>query len=423
MHFSQHTLPSGLRVVTIPEQDAMATTVLVLVETGSKYETGRINGISHFLEHLCFKGTTNRPRAIDISAELDSLGSQYNAFTSHEYTGYYAKVQPRHTYKALEIVADLYLNPTFDAAEIEKEKGVIIEEINMYEDMPHRKVGELFMQCLYGNQPAGWPIAGTPELIRAMTREDVVAYRNANYVAPATLVVVAGKFDEDEMKREIDKAFGGLEIGKKDTKLPVVDTQDKPRVVLEEKASDQTHLVLGVRSLPLMHPDNFVLEVIAGILGGGMSSRLFEKVREELGAAYYVRANNDAYTDHGIFEISAGVDHRKLEMVITAALGEMKRLTKELVGDKELQKVKDSLVGNLYLSLEKSDEIATYYGGQEILKREMLSPEAVAERTQAVTAADVMRVASQIFVTNHLNLAMIGPFKDEERFVKLLDLS
>ncbi|MES2953712.1 MAG: pitrilysin family protein [Patescibacteria group bacterium] len=423
MTFSKQTLPNGLRVILVPEADAMAATVLVLVETGSKYESKRINGISHFLEHMCFKGTTKRPRSIDISSELDSLGAQYNAFTSQEYTGYYAKVQPLHVSKALEIVADLYQNPTFDAKEIEKEKGVIVEEINMYEDMPHRRAGELLLECMYGEQPAGWPIAGTPDIVRTFTRDDFVAYRAAHYLADSTLVVVAGKFDEKAVLLQIEKEFAGIVRSEKGGKLAVTDTQKAPEIVIKHKESDQSHLALGVRSRPLAHKDTFVLEVLAGILGGGMSSRLFEKVREEMGAAYYVRAGNDAYTDHGAFGVAAGVDHRKLDAVIEAILGEMKKLKTEDVGERELEKVKQSFVGDLYLGLEKSDEIANFYGGQEILKRETLTPEEMASRVQAVTAADVRRVANEIFVTEHLNLALIGPFKEKDRFVKLLSLS
>jgi predicted Zn-dependent peptidase len=423
MNITQKTLGNGLRVVLIPEADAMATTALVLVETGSKYEDKRVNGISHFLEHMCFKGTIKRPRAIDISSELDSLGAQYNAFTSHEYTGYYAKVQPKHASKALDIVADLYLNPTFDAQEIEKEKGVIVEEINMYEDMPHRKAGELLLEVMYGDQPAGWPIAGTPDIVRTFTREDFVTYRKEHYLAGATLVVVAGKFDEKETLAQIEKDFGSLARGEKSGKKAVDDGQKEPRVFLRTKESDQTHLALGIRSRGLSHPDAYVLEILAGVLGGGMSSRLFEKVREEMGAAYYVRANNDAYTDHGIFEVSAGVDHRKCEAVITAILGQISRLRTELVSEKELQKVKDSFVGNLYLGLEKSDEIATFFGGQEILKRAMETPESMAEKIQKITAEDLMRVAKELFTTEHLSLALIGPFKDKEQFAKLLRIA
>lgn len=423
MKLKKKILSNGLRVISIPEADALAATVLVLVETGSKYETKKINGISHFLEHMCFKGTTKRPKALGISSELDSLGAQFNAFTGQEYTGYYAKVQPGQFTKALELVADLYLDPLFDAAEIEKEKGVIIEEINMYEDMPSRRVAELLFGLVYGDQPAGWNIAGEKDVIRSMTRENFIRYRADHYVASATTVIVAGKFDEKKVFSLVEKYFRGMSTGRKHPKKKTVDRQTKPEALVRYKKSDQTHLALAVRSYPLSHKDTFVLEVLAGVLGGGMSSRLFQTVREEMGAAYYVRASNDAYTDHGLFEVSAGVDHRKCADVIRAILSEMKKLTRDLVSQAELQKVKDSIIGHLYLGLEKSDEIANFFGGQEVLRQELKTPELVAKKIQTVTADQLRAVARKIFLTKHLNLALIGPFEDKAPFVKLLDLS
>ena len=193
--YTRLTLPNGLRVLIVPQTDAIATTVLVLVTAGSKYETKRINGLSHFLEHMCFKGTTKRPKAIQISSMLDGLGAEYNAFTSQEWTGYYAKVRAEKSYEALELISDLYVNPIFDAGEMEKEKGVVIEEINMYEDLPPRRVSELLTQLLYGDQPAGWDIAGKKEIIQRLTREDLITYRNAHYVAKGTIIVIAGAFN------------------------------------------------------------------------------------------------------------------------------------------------------------------------------------------------------------------------------------
>ncbi len=355
MKFTKKILPNGLRVVSVPDSEALASTVLVLVEAGSKYETKSINGVSHFLEHMCFKGTTKRPKALMISSELDSLGAQYNAFTSQEYTGYYAKVQPKHFDKALEIVADLYLNPLFEEAEIEKEKGVIIEEINMYEDMPNRRVGEFLMKLMYGDQPAGWGVAGEKEIIKILKRDDFINYRKNHYVAKATTVIVAGKYDEKSLFKKIADKFATIEPNSKKPKIKTKEKQSEPQSLAHFKETDQTHLMIGFRSRDLFHPDLYVLEVLAGVLGGGMSSRLFQVVREEMGAAYYVRAGNDSYTDHGIFEIAAGVDNKKIEAVITAILKEVKRLKEELVGKSELRKVKDSLIGHLYLGLEKSD--------------------------------------------------------------------
>src|SRR3989344_2097773 len=208
--FKKITLENGLRIITVPKKDSTATTVLVLVEAGSKYETKDINGLSHFLEHLCFKGTKKRPEPGTISRELDSLGAESNAFTNQEYTGYWAKVQKKNFEKILEIIADLYLNPIFNPKEIDKERGVVIEELNMYEDTPMRKVEEIWHNLVYGDQPAGWDIGGTKELVSNITREEIIKYRSKHYVAPKTIVVIAGNMNGARVRALIQKYFGSL---------------------------------------------------------------------------------------------------------------------------------------------------------------------------------------------------------------------
>ncbi len=420
MKFSKKVLKNGLRVVTIPMKDNPTATVLVLVETGSKYETKKINGISHFLEHMCFKGTTKRPKAIDISKELDSLGSQYNAFTAQEYTGYYAKSDVRHFRNIFDIVSDIYLNSTFPEAEMQKEKGVIIEEINMYEDMPNRHVQDLMMKLLYGDQPAGWNIAGEKINILAMKRDDFIKYKKSHYAPEATAIIVAGKITEKEVLKEVNKIFNLSVRSKKTGKLKVKERQTYPQALVKFKDTDQTHFVLGVRTYDLFSKKNAVLSVLGGILGGGMSSRLFQKLREEMGVGYYVRAYNDAYTDHGFFQISAGVDNKRINEVIKAVLEECNKLKQELVSKEELGKVKECLIGNMKLSLESSDDIANFYGGQEILKHEIKTAEEKSIELRKVTAKQIQTLAKEIFKDNKLNLALIGPFKNEAQFAKTL---
>lgn len=405
-----------------PKQDSLATTVLVLVEAGSKYETREINGLSHFLEHMCFKGTEKRPRAIDIASELDSIGASYNAFTGQEYTGYYAKAEPRHLDTILDVVSDIYLHQVFDPKEIDKERGVIIEEINMYEDLPMRRVQEFFMTLLYGDQPAGWDIAGRKEVIRKLTRNEFVKYRGEHYLAHSTIVAVAGKFDEDKLAQNIKKSFTGIKVGAKTPKVKTIERQEKPNIFLRHKETDQTHLVLGVRAFDIFDKRKYTLEVLGDILGGGMSSRLFQKIRNEMGAAYYVRAGEDLFSDHGHLEASAGIDHQKIEPVIKAILEEFNRLLNEPVPQKELERAKEHLVGNLMLGLETSDALAGFYGGQEVIKREIRTPEEYAQKIRAVTAEEIQSVAKDIFQNNKLNLAVIGPFKDREKFEKILKL-
>jgi len=420
MQFSKKVLKNGLRVVTIPMKDNPTATVLVLVEAGSKYEEKKVNGISHFLEHMCFKGTTKRPKAIDISKELDALGSQYNAFTAQEYTGYYAKSDARHFSKIFDVVSDIYLNSTFPEVEMQKEKGVIIEEINMYEDMPPRHVQDLLMKLLYGDQPAGWNIAGEKKNILEMNREDFVNYKKTHYLPEATVLVVAGQVTEKQVMSEVNKIFSKVSREKKVGKKKVKEIQKQPQVLLNFKKTDQTHFVLGVRSLNLFDKKNAVISVLGGVLGGGMSSRLFQKLREEMGVGYYVRAYNDAYTDHGFFQISAGVDNKRIEEVIKEVLAECNKLKKEKVGKEELEKVKECLIGNMKLTLESSDDIANFYGGQELLKRELKNAEDKAREVRKVTAKQIQDLARDIFKNEKLNLALIGPFKDKNKFLKIL---
>jgi predicted Zn-dependent peptidase len=420
MKYSKKILNNGLKVITVPMKDNPTVTVLVLVETGSKYETKEINGISHFLEHMCFKGTNRRPKAIDIVKELDAIGSQYNAFTAQEYTGYYAKSDAKHFKKIFDVVSDIYLNSTFPEVEMQKEKGVIIEEINMYEDLPPRHVQDMIMKLLYGDQPAGWNIAGEKENILNMKRENFVQYHKEHYVPNATTLVVAGKITEKQVMTEVKKVFGHIKKQKKSNKLKVVEKQNKPKVLLKFKETDQSHFVLATRTFDLFDKKNTVLSVLAGVLGGGMSSRLFQKLREEMGVCYYVRAYGDAYTDHGFFQISAGVDNKRVEEVLNAILEECRKLVKEKVSIEELEKVKECLIGNMKLSLESSDDIANFYGGQELLRKKIESSEQKAKEIRKVTATQIQNLAKEIFKDNKLNLAIIGPFKVEEKFLKIL---
>ena len=420
MQYIKTKLKNGLRIIVVPMKDNPTVTVSVLVEAGSKYENKKNNGISHFLEHMCFKGTVRRPTAHTIASELDGLGSQYNAFTSQEYTGYYAKSEARHFKQVFDVVSDIYLNSTFPEAEMEKEKGVIVEEINMYEDMPHRHVHDVFMELLYGNQPAGWNIAGTRENVRSMTRADFVTYKQAHYVPKATTVIVSGKVKQTEVLKEVERVFGALKNHAKETKLKVIESQKKPAIKIAYKKTDQTHLVLGFRTYDTYSKNDPIVTVLATILAGGMSSRLFIKLREELGVAYYVRAHNDTYTDHGVLTIAAGVSNDRVAEVIREILAECVRMKTVLVTRDELAKVKEYLIGNMKLELESSDAWATFYGGQEVLREKILSPEDVEAQIRKVTVAQIQKVAQDIFTNAKLNLALVGPFESPAVFESVL---
>lgn len=420
MKYTIKTFTNGLRLLTVPLKSTETVTVLVLVGTGSKYETKKNNGLSHFLEHMCFKGTIKRPSAKIISSELDALGSQSNAFTSHEYTGYYAKGDSKKFKKLLDIVSDIYLNPIFPEVEIEKEKGVIIEEINMYEDMPHRNVFDVFSALLYGDQPAGWPITGTKKTVLSMQKSDFLSYHKEQYTPSNTVIVVSGNVSEGEVKKEVQKYFGKLQKRKPKKKIKVLEKQTTPQLAIKHKTTDQSHFILGFRTYGKGHKDNRTLSILSTLLGGGMSSRLFIKLREELGAAYYVDAQNDVSTDHGVFYIRAGVTNTKIEIVLAEILKELRRLQTEMVTDVELEKVKSYLLGNLKLFLEPSDDIANFFGQQAVLGEKIKNVRDIEIEIGKITKKDIQKVAQTIFTKKTLNLAIIGPFSDKKSFKDII---
>ncbi len=411
---------NGLRVVTIPMKDNPTVTVLVLVGTGSDYEPKEINGISHFLEHMCFKGTTKRPSVKIIAHELDSLGCQYNAFTGSEYTGYYAKGDSKNFKQMFDIVTDIYLNSTFPETEMQKEKGVIIEEINMYEDMPASHVQDLFGEVLYGDQPSGRSTLGTKDNIQKMLRDNFVEYKKTHYVSENTVVIVAGNITNDEVYKEVGKYFKDVSITKTGKKPKTKDYQDKPNVLVKYKETDQTHFVLGVRTFDVFDKRNTTLSLLGAVLGAGMSSRLFTKLREEMGVAYYVRAYNQPSLDHGSFQISAGVNNTRTEEVIKEILKECSLIMNEKVSEKELNKVKSLIVGNMKMSLEATDDIANYFGGQELMKKEIKTLEEKIKEVKAVKSEDIQKMAKIIFKDKNLNLAIIGPYKEKSQFDSIL---
>lgn len=420
MNLKRKVLKNGVRVVTIDLKDNPTVTVLVMVEAGSKYETKEQNGISHFLEHMCFKGTTVRPKAIDIVRELDSIGSQYNAFTSQEFTGYYAKSNPKHLSTILDVVSDLYLNPTFPEQEIEKEKGVIVDEIAMYEDLPMQEVHNVFEALLYGDQPAGWKITGSRETVRSITRKQLLAYRKKHYVPEATTIIVSGNFDEKNIHQEIEAKFGHIPKSSKGGKVKVKESQSVPKVKVKQKKTDQAHIVLGVRTYTTYDKRNVALRVLSSVLGGGMSSRLFQKLRDQMGIGYYVQASTDASSDHGHFSISVGTDESKVVKAVKAIMEEFQRIKVELVSTEELSKAKEYIIGNIFLSLETSDSLAEFFGLREILRKEIMTPTEWGEEIKKITSKDVQNIAKEIFDESRINLALIGPMENEKELLSLL---
>ncbi len=321
---------------------------------------------------------------------------------------------------ALDWVSDIYLNSLLPPKEIGKERGVIIEEINMYLDTPMIYIGELWKTLLYGDQPAGWDVAGNKESIAKITREQILNYLKFQYVASNTIVCIAGKISPSKTINKIKEYFSKIKTAKPELKPQVVEKQDKPEVLLFSKKTDQTHLALGVRTYNLFHPQRYALEILEIILGGTMSSRLFTEIRSKLGIAYYIKTVADSNPDVGFLVTQAGIDNKKVDKAISTILKEYKKLSQQKISQTELKKAKDCIKGRIVLLLETSDAQASFYAEQEILEKKILTPEEILTKIDKVTVNDILKVAKDIFQPKKLNLALIGPFKDKKQFTKLL---
>jgi len=415
-------LKNKLKILLVPMKESQTTTVLVLVKTGSKYETKEKNGISHFLEHMFFKGTKKHPSLQAIAEVLDKVGGVYNAFTAEDFTGFFAKTDFSNLDLALEWVSDILLNPLFREEDIEKEKGVILAEIKMYYDNPQSYVQILWPELLYGDQPAGWPIAGREETVSKISRADLISYFKNYYVTNNTLVCVSGNFNQKTIKKSIEKYFLKFPSGKASSKVPVIEQQKSPKVLLHYRETEQTHFCLGVRAFNLFHPLKYAQEIVGTILGGMFSSRISVLFREKLGMAYYVHTDVETNPDTGFLVTSAGVDAQHIEKAIRVILNEYKKMTQNKLDKKEIKKAKDYLKGKLAISLETSNSLASFYSLQELLQNKILTPEEVMKEIDKVTKNDILKVAKMIFRPEKLNLAIVGPFKDKGQFEKILKL-
>lgn len=422
MKYQKYTLKNGLRIVLAPMQDTETATVIVMTGVGSRYETEKENGLAHFLEHMFFKGTKKRPDTHTITKNLDAIGAEYNAYTAKDHTAYYAKVEAHHWDTALDVVSDLFLNAKLEQEEIDRESGTILQEINMYEDMPARRVGEHFEKMLYGTHPLGREILGPKENIKSFRRKDFIKYLNRGYTAQNVVIGVAGKIDPKKVKKEIEKHFADIRTGKRPAFKKIKERQAKPEIFLYHKKTDQTHFLVGVRAYDMFHKDRFVLAVLSTILGGGMSSRLWIEVRERRGLAYNVSTGVDTYHDAGYFATQCGVEHENLEKAMAVILEQYKKIVTELVPEEELRKAKEYMKGHFALGMEGSDDVVGYLVTQEVLRHKIVLPKERIEMIERVTAKDVRRVAKDIFQSKKLNLAVIGPHAHKKELEKLFKL-
>jgi predicted Zn-dependent peptidase len=420
MNVKKTTLKNGLRIITHPMSDTKTVTITVFVKTGSDYEHDNEMGLSHFLEHMCFKGTTKRPTTYDISKEFDILGAKNNAFTSNDMTAYWVKGQSKDTEKLIDLVADIYLNPTFPEAEIEKEKGVVLEEINMYNDQPQYVVYDKFLNLMYGNQSVGRMISGTPQSVKALTRDDLIKYHKLQYVPSRTIISIAGDIDNKKII-ELIKKFFQIDIGttgREKTKIKKHVSQN--RTIHTHRATDQTHLILGFPGVSVFNSEAHVYHMLARVLTGSFSSRLFRLLREELGVAYYVQASSENSLSHGTFMISAGVTTDKTAFVVQKINEVLQDIAKNGVPDDELNLAKNSLIGAIYLGLETSDAYSVYFGEGELMKGIIEKPKDYEVKIRSVSGHQIKNIAKMLTKKGVARLSTIGPQKKSDEFEKVL---
>lgn len=423
--FKQYTLKNGMRVVLAPMHETKAITILALFRVGSRYEAHKTLGISHYLEHMMFKGTKKRPQAIQISMELDGVGAAYNAFTDKDNTGYYIKLNYEKAVLAMDMMSDMLANSLLAHDEVERERKVIQEEINMYEDNPMMLVEELYEEELYTGSSLGWHIAGDAKSLANIKRQELVDFRKEHYRPKHTVLTVAGRFPKN-LEAMIEKYFGAISSsGERPEEFPKFKfgkTHGQgPRVRLKFRDTDQAQVCMGVPAYPYLDPRLPALHVLATVLGGGMSSRLFVEVRERRGLAYFVRASVNVYQDVGNLMIQSGIDKTRIDEALTTIGKELRKMRDMGITAAELARAKENMRGRMTLALEESSDVADFLGKQELLTDRIATPDEKLARVMKVTREDVQAVAKDLLRPNRLAAAVIGPFKDGERFAKILD--
>ncbi|MBI5415079.1 insulinase family protein [Candidatus Peregrinibacteria bacterium] len=420
--FQQHSLPNNLRLITSQNTGTKAVTLLILTGAGSRNEKDEERGISHFLEHMFFKGGARYKNAKEVAETIDGVGGDFNAFTGKEYAGYYVKVSAEQVETSFNVLSDMLLNSIFSPHEIEKERGVILEEFNMYEDTPIYKIGWDFEELLFGSDhPMGRDEIGTKEFIAKVTQQEFQDYKSALYTPENTVIIASGNISP-EKSLELAKQYFQFPAAKRTRHhIDFAWPKNPERLHLRNKKTEQAHLVVGYPGLPMAHKDEHVLNLLAVILGGNMSSRMFLNIREAHGLCYSISTTTDRYTDCGVISTHAGVDIARVEKAITAIRQEYEKITAEKISDEELQKAKNFLKGKITLRMEDSEEVASFLGTQALLLPEIKTLKQLFAKIDAVSADDILRVSRAILIPEKLSLALIGPFEGkEEEFRKLL---
>lgn len=418
--FHETQLQNGLRIITSPiPSDSI--TLLVLVGAGSRYEDKEINGISHFIEHMFFKGASRYKNTKEVSEAIDSVGGQFNAFTGKEYAGYYVKLAKENKEVAFDVISDMLINPSFDPTEIDKERGVIMEELNMYQDTPMYQIGWDFEKLLFGKQPMGWDQIGTKKLINSVSQEQFTRYHNELYSSNNAVISVAGNIDNKEILELIEKYFKFTITEKKRDWAPFTGYSTEKKVIMQTKKTEQAHLVIGFPGYHTTHPNYFAGKLMSIILGGNMSSRMFLNVREAQGLCYYIHSTVDDYSDCGHFSTNAGVDVNRIDQAVSSIIKEYKTLKENpVIDEKELQKAKSYLYGKLVINLEDSQEVAHLLGKQILLNEGVKTLDNLQKLINKVSIEDISKAAQEILDPEKMKLAYIGPERSEESFTALM---
>jgi len=423
MNYSLTKLKNGIRVIAVPIPGLSSATVTVWANTGSRWEDKKIGGMSHFLEHMVFKGSKKRPTSKDIFGAVDAIGGEINAATSKDWTNYYIKSRAPSLNEAFDVLSDMVLNPLLKQDEIDREKGVIIEEIRMHDDTPMIKISDLFENLVFSDTPLGRDIAGTEKTVGSVSRADFLRYRTIHYYPENLIITVAGGVTKAEILKLANKYFGAL-TGKKNpgTYKKYSSTQKKPQILLWDKKKEQAHFILGFRGEGRSYKNRYAEAVLATILGASASSRLFIEVRERRGLCYFIKSSVERYMETGYFATQAGVDTKRVDEAIKVTLAEHYDLASGVkpISQKELKKAKEFLKGHISLNLEDTREVCEFFGDQCLFLKEIITPRKVFERLDKVTIEQVLKEAKKLFRPERLNLALIGPYEDESRFRKLL---
>jgi predicted Zn-dependent peptidase len=426
MHqYTKHILSNGTRVILVPHRDTSAATLLALFEVGSRYETLPLNGASHYIEHMMFKGTERRPSSLAITRDLDSVGADYNAFTSKDYTGYYIRLQADRLPLAIDMLEDMLFRSLYRPKDLESERKVILEEIRMYEDNPSMFVEEIMEEELYRGSTLGWRISGTVGTMAKMKRAPLVAYRDRHYVPARTVLAVAGKYDEAELLPLLERTFGARPRRREPRAFAPFSAARagyrKPRVRLHFKDTEQVQVSFGFPAYAYKDDRMAALSVMSIILGGTMSSRLFMSVRERLGMAYFIRSSPNPYQDTGHLAVQAGLAKDRIHKALGTIAKELARIAAKAVTDEELSRAKEYVKGKMLLNLEDSSHLAEWYAKQELLQRRIRTPEERIARAFAVTKDDVRAVAKDVFRPSRMTVAVIGPYNDPAPFARHAD--